>query len=363
MQTKTIDQPLEIRGMKIQNRISFAPMGCLMRTGEDGVVRDTNVESLRAVARGGAALLVQGATSVCRVNRCSLMRAGIWCDEQISGLRRITEAVHAEGKKIIVQIQHAGIRSYVEHPQCPSDFVLRLSNGVKLGRAMTMEEIQTAEREFIEAARRAVAAGYDGVELQGAHGWLISNFLNRRINVRDDEYGHDPMLFVRKIYEGIRETVPDNFVVGFRMNGFEPDLETGLEYAKQLDALGFDFLAVSNNGFWPEQEISKPEGYPFSFNVYAAGEIKKLVKAPVFATQGIRTAEEANAVLAATDVDMVQIGRGMLIDPEWANKVLSGRTPGKCLWCRSCSWRVDSTGSSCPGLLLLKKREGRQCSN
>lgn len=355
MVRKKINEPLEIRGMKLENRISFSPITTVVDTDESGIVTSANVEALRRIAKGGTALIFQGATAVSKENRFTLTQAGIWCDEQIEGLRQITDAVHAEGKKIIIQLQHAGIRSCAEKLMCSSDYVLN-TRRVRVGKAMTVDEIRVAEQEFIDAAKRAVSAGYDGVELHASHGWLLSDFLNRKVNVRDDEYGRDRTLIIREIYEGIRTAVPDDFVVGIRTAGYEPELEDGLEHARQLDEMGFDFLDISNtnDALWPLQNVNAPQDYPLTALAYAAGEMKKFVKAPIMVVKGVCTADDANRILELSDVDMVQVGRSILVDPEWTNKALSGRTPGKCLGCQGgCKWNVS--GPPCPGQIMMAK--------
>lgn len=129
------------------------------------------------------------------------------------GLRRITQAVHAEGCPIFVQIHHAGIVGIAEHALCPSAYQL----GDKTGAEMSVEQIHAIQQAFIRAAQRAYQAGYDGVELHGCHRYLMCQFLNRRVNTRADVYGEHPEQFVLEILEGIRKTVPEDFVVGIRL--------------------------------------------------------------------------------------------------------------------------------------------------
>ena len=108
-----------------------------------------------------------------------------------------------------------------------------------------MDEIHVLENEYIQAVRRAYEAGYDGVELHGCHSYLLSQFMNKRVNKRTDEYNADGMKILENILEGIRKVVPENFIVGIRLGAVEPPIEDGIAHAKWLEALGIDFINVS----------------------------------------------------------------------------------------------------------------------
>ena len=218
-----------------------------------------------------------------------------------------------------------------------------------------MEEIHRLEEEFIEAARRAYQAGYDGVELHGCHSYLLSQFMNRLVNKRNDEYGPDGMEILRRILEGIRKVTPPEFIVGIRLGAFEPELSDGMKHARWLEAHGVEFIKVYD-GFDMEARREKPDGYPFAEAIYGAKRIKEAVSVPVFAVYGIQDGETAEAVLQDTNVDMVNIGRGVLVNYQWANDVKEGRDPGKCLYCSTCMWRVDA--DRCAGR-LKRLRESR----
>lgn len=347
---KSMEQPVYIRGRKIENRIGFAPMGSSVYS-DDCKMTDSSVELYRAIARGGAGLLIQGCAIVAEDARSHMNQLGIWSDDYIDGLKRLTEAVHGEGKVVIAQLQHGGLRSFLDEPLGPSEFVIPLKDAKKTGRAMTVKEIRTSQKQYVDAALRAVKAGYDGVELHASHGWLISSFLSRITNRREDEYGINKVLYLREVFQNIRRSVPDGFIVGVRISGYVPDLETGLEQAKEIAAFGVDYISVSVNHKvkWLEQEDTVSDRYPFNSMIYAAHEIKKIVPVPVFAAKGIRTGKMASDILAYTDVDMLLVGRGHLCDTQWAQKALSGKEPNRCLECKgACGWRIGT--GKCPAL-------------
>lgn len=345
--------PWSLKGRTIKNRICVPPMVCFGWSDESGAVSDRHVEHYRAIAEGGAGLIIQEATCVDPDGRLSMDQLGIWEDTQIEGLKKIVDAVHGAGVPILVQIHHAGVISDTENRVCPSDYSCVHKGVEKHGRELTVEEIRRIEEEFIEGARRAWEAGYDGVEIHGCHSYLISQFLNWRVNRRTDEYNSESMTILKNILDGIRKAVPGEFIVGIRLGAFEPGVTEGIAHAKWLEGQGIDFIDVSY-GFDLEAKREKPEGYPYAEAIYGAERIKKEVSVPVFAVFGIKDGETAEHILEDTNVDMVDIGRGVLVNYNWANDVKEGKDPGKCLVCKTCMWRVDP--DRCAGKLLYAKK-------
>jgi len=340
----------ELKGKKIKNRICVPPMVCFNWGNEEGTVTEKNVEHYRSIAKGGAGLIIQEATCVSRDGRLSRDQLGIWDDAHVEGLKRIVEAVHEEGVPIVVQIHHAGIITESGEAVCPSEYQCTYKGKERHGRELTVPEIRQIEKDFIDGARRAYEAGYDGVELHGCHNYLLCQFFNRRVNRREDEYASDGMKIVENILNGIREVTPPEFIVGIRLGAFEPEIADGIAHAKWLEAHGIDFINVSY-GFNAEAKPEKPEGYPFAEAIYGAKRIKEAVHVPVFAVYGIQNGEMAEKALCDTNADMINIGRGVLVNYNWANDVKEGRDPGRCLYCKTCMWRVDP--EKCAGRKLL----------
>ena len=336
---------VSIGSVQTRNRICIPPMVIYKISDESGMVKPENVAHYRALAKGGAGLIIQEATCISPEGRLSEDQLGIWSDDQIPGLREITEAVHQEGCPIFVQLHHAGLVSIGQDTLCPSDYAMDTKKGWKNGHEMTRDDILRIRDAFIQAAVRAEKAGYDGVELHGCHGYLLCQFLNNRVNRRTDEYGKTERL-VLEILEGIRASVRPDFVVGIRLGAFEPTLEDGIAHAKILQAHGIQFLDVSY-GFAAESDPAAPGDPELLDVIRGAGAIQKAVNVPVFAVNSIRTPQQAQGILEQTGVSMVDIGRSALVDPEWANKARNGILPGKCLGCKVCQWRIDR--SKCPG--------------
>lgn len=345
--------PFQMKGISIKNRICMPPVVCYGWACEDGMVTDKNVEHYRAIVKGGTGLIIQEATCICPEGRISADQLGIWSDAHIPGLHRIVDAVHGEGVPIFIQIHHAGVIGGMENVVCPSDYTCVHKGREKHGRELTSAEIQIIEQQFIDAARRAYAAGYDGVEIHGCHGYLLCEFMNRRVNRRTDEYGPDSMKILENILDGIRKVTPPEFVVGIRLGLFEPTLADSIAHARWLDAHGIDFIDASY-GFTYAMDPEMPENYPLLDIHYGAQEIKKNVSVPVFAVNSIKSAAMAQQVLDVTGVDMVDIGRGILVNYDWANDARAGRDTGRCLDCAECMWRIDT--EKCAGKRLLKKQ-------
>ena len=365
---KNLWQSFQIKNINIQNRICVPPMVCFNWSDESGIVSDKHVAHYKAIAQGGPGLIIQEATCIDSVGRLANSQLGIWSDDHIPGLKRIVDAVHAEGVPILVQIHHAGIMGLTNPAPCPSAYEFERRDFIQKGAEMTLEEIQQLRRNFAEAARRAQKVGYDGVELHGCHSYLLCQFLNKRVNKRTDKYA-DGMVLVEEILKDVREATGPDFIVGIRLGVFEPGLADGTSHAKRLAELGIDFLDLSY-GFGYESEPEKPEEFPLADVIFGAGRVRTALKeaavngeiaaeaaeVPVFAVYGIQSAEQAQQALDLTDVDMIDVGRGVLVNYDWAKDAKEGRDTGKCLYCSTCMWRVDA--EKCAGRKLLRSQRG-----
>lgn len=352
---KQIFETFKIRNTEISNRICVPPMVCFGFSDHTGKVTEENIAHYRAIAQGHPGLVIQEATCVSEDGKLDENQLGIWSDEHIDGLKQIVDVVHKEGCPIILQIHHAGIISKTDQPLCPDNF--QLESGIR-GKKMDEDDIDRIRKAFIDAGIRAYKAGYEGVELHGCHKYLLCQFLNSDVNQRTDIYGKESEKYIVEIMEGIRRNTSNEFIIGIRLGAFEPTFEDGLRHAKILEQNGIDFINISY-GFIGEHEpikevfVSLPEAFPFKDIIYAAGEFKKQLNIPVFAVNSIRTSEDAKKVIELTDVDMVNIGRSILVDPSWVEKVREGIEPGKCLGCRVCQWRFNY--QNCPGLKMMLK--------
>ncbi len=353
-QIRGLFDQVSIGTINTKNRICIPPMVIYGCSDDSGMATEVNVQHYARLAKGGAGLVIQEATCVTKRGRLSLDQLGIWSDAHIPGLKRIVEAVHAQGCPVFVQLHHAGAMGIDEEHLCPSIHHFQGKYGAYVSKEMTMEEIAEVREAFVRAGHRAYLAGYDGVELHGCHSYLLCQFLNRRINRRKDVYGTEPIRLVLEIAEGIRNVTSPSFVIGIRLGGFEPTLEDGIFHAKVLAENGIQFLDISY-GFSGEMDTNAPGDPGIPDIIRAASAIRSAVGIPVFAVGGIRLPQDAEHILQKTNVDMVDVGRSALVDPEWPNRAKQGQQPGKCLDCKICQWRLDA--KKCPGRKLLYQQE------
>ncbi|NLI61064.1 MAG: NADH:flavin oxidoreductase [Clostridiales bacterium] len=341
--------PITIKGKNIRNRAVMPPMVFFERAGDDGFVTDEHVEHYRARAKGGTGLIIVEATCIEKNGRLSDCQLGIWSDEHISGLSRIVQACHEYGSVVMLQLHHSGLRtpsSVTEIPVGPS------KNNQKPSRALTIDEIEAIKEDFTKAALRAQEAGFDGIELHGAHGQLLNQFVSPVTNQRTDEYGGDlkgrMKLSLDIIYNIKKELEGKRFIIGYRMGGNEPTLKDGIKIAKLLEEAEVDLLHVSGGISSPDIALPQPpQTFPFHWIVYCGTEIKKNVSIPVIVVEGIRTAKQASLIMDNRLADFVSVGRGHLVDPFWTKKAMNQLEAIPCLECKpDCHWFEN--GDLCP---------------
>ncbi len=326
----TLGTPLRIRNATAKNRIVLPPM-VVNGLHPDNEVTDATLAHYGAFADGGAGVLIQEATCVSPDGKLSDQQLGLWADGQVEGARRLVERCRPSGALLFVQIHHVRF----EHE--PETAV-----------------VERIRDDFSAAAVRAEHAGYDGVELHGAHGYLLNAFMNPRRNRRTDRYG-DPMRLVTEVYEAVRAATGPGFIVGIRVGVDNPDMATGLAQCRALEALGVDFLDISAGMTeLDDATLPVPCDFPFSALAWRGCEVKKHVKVPVMAVGGLNAPSLAAKLVEGGFADFAAIGRGQLVDPAWAAKTLAGLPVDACLDCNACKWFNSHT--KCPGRLAADKR-------
>ncbi len=333
--------PFRIGHLEIKNRIVMPPMVCFGLGDDDGLVTDEHVAHYEARAKGGVGLIIVEATCVSRTGRLSPDQLGLWSDDHIPGFTRLAEACHRHGAKILVQIHHGGLNSHpdvVSELVAPSKYHGRVRDRVVSARALTVSEIHNIQGEFVAAPLRAKKAGLDGVEFHGAHGFLISQFFSTLVNKRVDSYGGDVINRVRfaaEIIDGIRREAGNNFIIGCRMGCNEPDLESSISIAGELERAGIDLLHVSS-GFAMDTGLAVPEGFDYRWICYGGTHIKKHVGVPVIVVNGLRTPDQAAYLVEHDLADFTAIGTGLLVDPEWADEAQRNEPVVACINCKTC---------------------------
>jgi len=349
-----MNRELRIKQLVIKNRIAVPPMVCFYWPDENCCATEKNIKHYVDLAKGGAGLIIVEATAITARSRLHEAELGIWEDGQLPGLKKIVDGIHENGAKAFIQLVHAGGNGIDPEADAPSAMPYR--EGM-MGIEMSQQRIKETIEDFVAAALRAKSVGFDGVELHGCHGYLISCFFNSRKNKREDAYGQDKSLFAKEVLQAVRKACGEDFIVGIRLGAFEPLLEDGIAHAKEI-APYTDFLDVSYGG---DCDAFTPEGYPCSPAVYGASCIKKeLPDMPVFGVHNINSKEDVENALA-TGIDVADIGKAVLVDPAFPNHVLNGEKNGCCLhckdYCRWNPWEMKDPAKVCPGAAKYEREK------
>lgn len=338
---------ISLKGLRIKNRLAMPPMVCFGYSDDQGLVSDRHINHYSERSQDGPGIMIIEATAVMKEGRAAVSQLGIWSDEHISGLSSLASTIKNNGALSIIQLHHAGLLS----PEPVDPIAGGPTADEKNPRTRTLEihEIEKISNAFIHAAIRAQKAGFDGVELHGAHGYLLNQFANSIINKREDAYGKDftgRMKLITGIIDGIKAHCRDQFILGCRMGANTPTLEAGIELAKYLERLRLDYLSVSHGGMLINLP-RPPKDFDYNWIVYSGTRIKMEVNIPVMVVNEIRSLERASHLIEKRLTDIVLIGRPLLADPHWVSHVCKNGPVNLCLNCRpKCRWYENS--SFCP---------------
>ena len=344
-------EPVKIGSMTLKNR--FVRSATAERAvDEKGFVTDDMLNLYCRLAEGGVGMLITGHAYIHPTGRAGLTQTAIHTDEYIPRLTELANATHAaaEDCKAIVQISHGGRQvapDSVSEPIAPSA-VTDSDTGIT-PRAMTEAEIEECIDAFAQAARRAKEAGFDGVQLHSAHGFLISEFNSPYTNRRTDKWGgnrENRMRFLMEVYHRVRQTVGEDYPVLVKLNAADYLPEDGLtiaesvEIAKALSNAGIDAIEPSggmyesteNQSFSRKLRSIDEEAY-FSSNV---AKIKKAVDVPVILVGGLLSASVMKDVIQKDIADLVSMSRPFIRELDLPNKIKAGKTKADCISCNGC---------------------------
>jgi len=337
--------PIKIKSLDLVNRAVMPPMGTNLGN-PDGTVSEANLAYIKRRARGGAGLIITEISSVHPSGSAIPNELGAYDDRFIPGLRKIADAVHAAGSKAALQLHHAGRESLYllrEKKAIAPSPIRSLVFGLT-PREITREEIQEIIAAFGVAARRGMEAGFDAVEIHGAHGYLITQFLSALSNKRDDEYGgslSNRSRFMIEVLQEVRKRVGPDFPISLRLS-VEECIKDGYTFEDirpifpNLVEAGADILHASlgTHGS-PAGITSAPFEYQPGFNVWQAKKLKEAVGLPVIAVGRFTDPSLANEVIARGEADLVAFGRQFLADPDFLIKAREGRPEDirKCIAC------------------------------
>ena len=327
---ETLLSPISIGTMQVKNRFVVPPMGTNFG-GPDGEVTDQAIAYYTARAKGGFGLIIVEVSAVDPLGKAIPFELGLWRDELIPGWRRLVEAVHRHGARIAVQLHHAGRQTnraiIGAQPVAPSAVPCPVMR--EMPRALTTDETWAMVDTFTQAAVRARDAGFDAIEIHGAHGYLIAQYMSPHANKRIDAFGgnfRSRMRFPLEIVRNIRRALGPSFPLLFRLSGDEMvpggrSIEETKAMARLLEAQGIDAVHVSICTYGSMHWMFVPGAVAPGFNAAAAEEVKKSVTIPVLAVGRINDPYLAEDILASGQADLVSLGRESLADPEFPNKV------------------------------------------
>lgn len=339
-------EPISIRGMQLKNRYVMPPM-VTNYAEEDGAVTQRLIDYHVARARGGVGLIIVEASYIRSDGRGFVNEVGIHKDDLIPGLKRLVDEVHNAGAKIAIQMIHAGRQTSSAvtgvQPIAPSAVCCPVIQ--EIPRELTTKEIRQLEDDFAAAARRAKEAGFDAVEVHGAHGYLIAQFLSPFTNRRLDEYGgglDGRARFAVEVVRKVRDTVGPDFPILFRISGAEY-VEGGLTLTQtraitpMLIEAGVDAMHVSAGNYATAGGIVvAPMEVEQAVLAPLARGIKEVSSVPVIVVDRLHDPFIAEQVLQLGQADMIAIGRALLTDPELPNKAQRGEFD-EILTCISCN--------------------------
>ena len=352
-------QPLfsnfSIKDLQLKNRIVMPALASFLIE-DDGSISNDTVEHYRRRAGGGPAMIIMEAHAVSPEGVVSAHQARIYDDRFIEGLSKIAAVMKSEGAVPAIQIHHGGRQTSIKvikrKPLAPSPIPCPAIRGDV--EPLTTHGIHEIVQKFGDAAERAKQAGFELIEIHGAHGYLINQFLSKVSNIREDEYGGDTVgrsRFALEIIEEIRRRIGPEFPLSFKISAqeFVPEgltVTESIEILKLLAKAGVDVVQVSaGNDITPEW-ICQPMFMKKACLAESAAQVKKALNIPVMAVGRINDPIIANEVLSKGQADLVCIGRGLLADPDMPNKAREGRLDEIriCIACNTCMESIFRKG-------------------
>lgn len=325
--------PITLGNTEFRNRVFVAPM--CQYSAIDGVAQEWHHAHIGAMATGGYGLIIMEATGVVSEGRISVNCLGLWNDQQSEALKPIVEFAHSQGTKIGIQLAHAGRKGSTtglnaDHPiaskeeggwqtVAPSAIAF---DAMPTPRELTTNEISDLVMAWGAAAKRAMNAGFDVVEIHAAHGYLLHQFLSPLTNQRSDEYGgsfENRVRFLLEVATRVRNTIGENKTISVRISATDWvdggwDIEQSIELAKLLKNVGVDLIHVSTGGLVPHAKIPVAPNYQVEF----ATRIKNEAGIPTCAVGLITDPRQANQIIENGEADAVALAREVLRNPRWA---------------------------------------------
>lgn len=308
--------PYTIKQVTLNNRIVMSPMCQYSSPNRDGKIDDWHRVHYASRAVGGVGLIILEATAVVPEGRISYKDLGIWSDEHVAGLKELVDLVHRSGAKIGIQLAHAGRKAELEETIIAPSAIPFPEK--KTPKAADAEEIRRIVEGFRDGARRAKEAGFDVIEIHGAHGYLLNEFLSPLTNQREDEYGGTAdgrYRLLGEVIEAVNSVWTGPLFVRISANEYDPEgnsLEQYIDYARRMKAQGVDLIDCSSGGLIPAQIQAFP-----GYQVNLAEQIRRQADIPTGAVGLISDPTHAEEILGNGRADLVLLGRELLRNPYW----------------------------------------------
>ncbi|MDI3534838.1 MAG: hypothetical protein PWQ82_1203 [Thermosediminibacterales bacterium] len=331
---KNLFSAVRIGKIEIPNRLIVAPM-VMNYCNNDGTATERYIAYHEAKAKGGWGLIITEDYAIDPKGRGFSNIPGLWDDSQIESHSELTKRIHKYGTKIVAQIYHAGRQTnhFVIGSQPVAPSPIPCPSNQEIPHELTIKEIQDMVEKFGDCALRAKKAGFDGVEIHGAHGYLIAQFMSPYSNKRTDEYGGsflNRMRFPLEIISDIRAKAGNDFPIIFRISAdeFVPGgrtIEDTKAIAILLEKAGINAIHVSAGVYASAEAIIPPSAVRHGWITDFAAEVKKVVSIPVITVGRINDPFLAEEIVSSGKADLVSMGRGSLADPELPNKAAAGK--------------------------------------
>jgi len=337
-------KPFKIGALEIPNRFMRSATTSYW-SDEQGIIRPDIISLYRKLSKGQVGLIVKGHLYISKQGKAHEGQAGICSDEHILKLRELTKVVHDYECKIIAQLNHAGIYSIVDRAG-PSEYI---SEGWR-ARALSSDEIYEIVESFGDAVDKTMASGFDGIQIHGAHGYLISQFLSKLANRRNDQWGgnlENRMRFLVEIYDEIKTRVRSNVPIMLKMNcddfswnGFT--IEESVKVAEAICNKGLSLLEISGGGVGRQNKLRKKAQSHDNELVEAtfAGHATKIRAAtrttPMALVNGIRSQKCMDALINKDIADIISMSRPFIREPDLVKKLKNGQPEATCNSCDAC---------------------------
>ena len=319
--------PLKIKNLELPNRIVMPPMANGLAT-KKGEMKPDLIEHY--LGRPHIGLIIVEHSYVQSNGKAGENQLGIYSDELIKGLKKLVDAIHQDDNKVGIQITHAGSTAKEEiigeTPVAPSSVKHPGREEPELPRELTKLEMEDIKKSFVEAALRAKQAGFDMVEIHGAHGYFLNQFFSPLTNQREDEYGGsfaNRLRYPLEIVKAVRQAVGENYPLFYRLGSDDfisggLTVEDGVKAAPRLNQAGIDVIDLSGGLKGFEPGIKKEKGF-----LYLSKAIKPVTDANILVTGGIKQPEFADKIVRNEETDLVGIGRAFLKNKFWAQEAVN----------------------------------------